>query len=203
MNKTSEQALIIFVKNPILGEVKTRLARDIGEVAALEIYHQLLAHTAKESGPLLARVDIFLYFSDHIPLLLAGFAPQDFRYRQQVGDDLGQRMANAFADIFSAGYAQAVIIGSDCFELQMAHLAAAFAQIADAKNDFVIGPALDGGYYLLAMRQLFAPIFVDKTWSSPTVLRDTLADILAQKLTIAFLPTLRDVDTAADLPQGW
>lgn len=203
MVKTSEQALIIFVKNPVLGKVKTRLARDIGDVAALAIYHRLLAHTAKESRLLLGRVDIFLYFSDSLPPLLAGFPPQDFRYRQQVGADLGQRMANAFADIFSAGYAQAVIIGSDCFELQTSHLQAAFVEIADAKNDFVIGAALDGGYYLLAMRQLFAPIFVDKTWSSPTVLADTVADILAQKLTIAYLPTLRDVDTVADLPTGW
>lgn len=203
MDNRGEQALIIFAKNPVLGKVKTRLACDIGDAAALEIYHQLLAHTAKESRLLLENVDIFLYFSDSLPLLLAGFPPQDFRYRRQVGDDLGQRMANAFADIFSAGYAQAVIIGTDCFELQASHLQAAFAQIADAKNDFVIGPALDGGYYLLAMRQLFAPIFVDKTWSSPTVLADTVADILAQKLTIAFLPTLRDVDTVADLPAAW
>ena len=202
-DKTSAQALIIFAKNPVLGKVKTRLARDIGDAAALEIYQRLLAHTAKECRPLLETVDIFLYFSDEVPLLLSGFPPQDFRYRQQRGADLGQRMANAFADVFSAGYAQAVIIGTDCFELQTSHLLAAFAEIADAKNDFVIGPALDGGYYLLAMRQLFAPIFVDKTWSSPTVLRNTVADILAQKLTIAYLPTLRDVDTVEDLPAGW
>lgn len=201
-NKTSAQALIIFVKNPVLGKVKTRLARDIGDAAALEIYLQLLAHTAKQSRPLLGQVDIFLYFSDELPLVLGDFSPQEFRYRQQTGDDLGARMRNAFADVFADAYAEAVIIGSDCFELQSAHLIEAFAQIANPKNDFVIGPALDGGYYLLAMRQLFAPIFVAKTWSSPTVLTDTVADIQAQQLSICYLPTLRDVDTVADLPNN-
>jgi rSAM/selenodomain-associated transferase 1 len=106
-------------------------------------------------------------------------------------------MHQAFATAFAAGATAAVVIGTDCPELTSAHLADAFRQLDT--HDVVVGPALDGGYYLLGTRKLVPEFFVNKLWSTPFVLGATLADASRLGLRVARLPPLADVDTAEDL----
>jgi len=116
---------------------------------------------------------------------------------QPAADSLGARMAQAFAEAFGAGAGQVVIIGTDCPGLSAALLRQAFAQLVH--HDLVVGPADDGGYYLLGMNRLRSELFANKAWSTTTVLPDTLADAARLGLRVAQLPTLHDVDSAQDL----
>ncbi|HYI78143.1 MAG TPA: TIGR04282 family arsenosugar biosynthesis glycosyltransferase, partial [Chryseolinea sp.] len=139
----TKQLLIVFIKNPILGKVKTRLAASLGDQKALRVYKKLLDHTLRITGNL--EYDKMVYYSDFVPekdeWLGAGF-----KQGLQLGQDLGQKMKNAFKDGFRAGYSRIVIIGSDCFELTSYHIAKAFDSLENA--NVVVGPATDGGYYL-------------------------------------------------------
>ncbi len=189
--------LLIFVKNPVPGTVKTRIARTVGNERATEVYRHLLAHTQQITqtlppdgpawgGPAWKRV---VYYSDFIN-------PTDiwngYEKRQQTGADLGERMLNAFADEFAAGASRVVIIGSDCLAIQPDHLRQAF-QALDT-HDVVIGPATDGGYYLLGMNQLHSFLFQKKPWSQPELLDQTLADLTQHSLTYTLLEPLTDID---------
>ncbi len=186
--------LIIFIKNPIAGRVKTRLARSIGDEAALQIYHELLNHTHQVSSAL-SGVDRAVYYSDFVNIsdLWETSAYQKFL---QTGEDLGERMYQAFQHSFSRGYTRAVIIGSDCAELTPAILEDAFQSLEN--HDFVLGPALDGGYYLLGMNQLEESIFRNKKWSTQHVLSDTMQDLQARAYSYHLLPKLSDIDELKD-----
>ena len=112
-----------------------------------------------------------------------------------MGEELGARMENAFADIFEMGYEKAVIIGSDMYDLSQSDLEEAFSRLET--QDFVIGPAEDGGYYLLGMKQLNGSIFRNKNWGTKTVLKDTLKDL--EKENVAQLKERNDIDTYDDI----
>jgi len=190
MNK----ALIIFIKNPERGKVKTRLAATLGDDRALEIYQQLLEHTRLICEQV--EVDRLLFYSNYIDQNDA-WEGKYFKKFVQTGNDLGARMEIAFEEAFERyNYQKVVIIGSDCADLTTDTITAAFQHLE--RHDTVIGPANDGGYYLLGMRQLFAPVFERKQWSTSSVLRDTRVDIENAGLTCYLLPQLTDVDTEAD-----
>ncbi|PJJ75017.1 hypothetical protein BXY57_0585 [Thermoflavifilum aggregans] len=189
-----KKALIIFVKNPKLGQVKTRLARTIGPHAALLIYRELLHHTYSIAN--LVEADRFVFYAD-------GIVEQDLwdgRYIkcEQFGVDLGQRMTHAFCHVFSLSYQQAVIIGSDCFALTAAHIEQAFSELEN--SDVVIGPAEDGGYYLLGMKTHIPQLFESIPWSTPSVLNMTLQKLQDLKLSYRLLEELPDVDEWDDVP---
>lgn len=191
----NDQLLIIFVKNACLGQVKTRLAKDIGDESALFIYRQLVEHTVKTTRDLPG--DKVVFYASEIErndLWGHGFLKQ-----AQEGPDLGARMANAFQWAFKQGYQKVCIIGSDCYELNLTILLEAFNALD--QHQMVIGPALDGGYYLLGMTQLYNELFINKVWGSETVAQQTLADMEAAGLTYHKLPVLVDVDTKEDLPE--
>jgi rSAM/selenodomain-associated transferase 1 len=191
-------SLLIFIKNPVLGKVKTRLAATLGAEQALAIYHELLRHTRKTS----LQIDAarFLYYSDSIDLD-DDWNSNDFNKKIQYGHDLGARMAHAFETALNTS-SKVVIIGSDCPLLEPAHLALAFEKLEE--YPFVIGPALDGGYYLLGMRNFFPPLFQDMTWSNDAVLTNTLKRIERSEQSYFLLPALPDVDTEADWKKyGW
>jgi uncharacterized protein len=190
-----KQLLMIFAKNPMLGKVKTRLARDIGEAKALEVYLKLLTHTSIISSAI--PQDKRVFYSDFIPELDVYFDKTHFQKRLQVGDTLGNRMKNAFADSFADGYSSVVIIGSDCPELNQDILLSAFELFSN--YDVVIGPATDGGYYLLGTRLWLPEIFENKNWSTETVLSDTIQDLNRLNIKYALLPYLSDVDEEKDL----
>lgn len=187
--------LLMFARYPELGRVKTRLAAGIGDEAALAVYRELLAHTQTVAAPVFARK--WLWLAEAGPTADRTDPWQGYEARPQPSGDLGHRMHTAFAHAFSEGATQVVIIGTDCPGLTTAHLTEAYAALTT--HDFVLGPATDGGYYLLGMKQLWPDLFLHKQWSTDSVRHDTLADATRLHLQVHLLPELRDVDTAADL----
>ena len=192
MNKKS--ALIIFVKNPEAGKVKTRLAKTIGNEKALQVYLQLLEHTFQITLPL--QNDKYVFYSEKTEDADRWFC-NGYYQRLQFGADLGERMLNAFTELFESRYEKVVIIGSDCFELNAELIKTAFDQLE--QYDAVIGPALDGGYYLLGLSKLYPDVFLNKPWSTGAVLQQTLSDFEKLALKYFSLPALRDVDDVSDL----
>lgn len=193
INMTS-QAIIIFVRRPVLGKVKTRLAKSLGAEKALVIYKKLLAHTANISSKITA--DKFVYYADEIEVQ-DGWNNEQYQKKIQVDGELGYKMQSAFEECFNAGYTRVAIIGSDCYDLTTDIIEQAFAQLQH--TDLVAGPAMDGGYYLLAMKQHNPDIFNLATWSTDDVLAATLKRCKAAGLSYYLLPTLSDVDEAADV----
>jgi uncharacterized protein len=190
-----ENALIIFIKNPALGKVKTRLARTVGDDKALEIYLELTKIT-RENAFILRGPSRHIFYSDFINLN-DEWANSHFQKHVQLGEDLGERMFNAFSEILKT-HKKAVIIGSDCPTLTSAILELAFEKLET--NDFVVGPSTDGGYYLLGFGQNNATNFVFRNmdWSTDKVLPTTLKRISAQEKTIFLLPELTDIDEEKD-----
>ena len=186
--------LLIFVKKPETGKVKTRLAATVGDEKALQIYLQLLERTQEITQSLPCAKTIY-YTPEIVEKDI--FDIKHYQKALQSEGDLGQRMQNAFAAAFSQGYKKVCIIGSDCFELDTHILEEAFAQLD--KEDVVIGPARDGGYYLLGMRKMHVPFFQNKKWSTSSVLSDTLNDLKKTHLSFSLLPELTDVDEEEDL----
>jgi hypothetical protein len=187
----SKSVLIIFQKNEILGKVKTRLAASIGNEKALEVYQLLVQHTYSILNQMEAKILVF--YSDYIPDTKPNF---DFDYRVQLGSNLGERMKNAFATVFNEGYDQAAIIGTDCAEVTADHLRQAFSRLK--QFDTVIGPALDGGYYLLGMNSLIPELFSDISWSSDQVLQETILKLKLLNRSVTLLESLSDVDQIED-----
>ncbi|WP_166967185.1 TIGR04282 family arsenosugar biosynthesis glycosyltransferase [Yeosuana marina] len=189
---TSKNALIIFTRNPELGKCKTRLAKTIGNEAALEIYKFLLEHTAEISKTV--KADRYVFYSENIKKEDV-WNSEVFRKKLQYGYDLGARMENAFSELFQLGYEKIIIIGSDLLDLTTEHIHDAF-QLLNT-NDFVVGPAKDGGYYLLGMKSVHSEIFKNKDWGSSTVLENTLNDI--QNSSFRLLEELNDIDSFEDI----
>ncbi|MGB5942833.1 MAG: TIGR04282 family arsenosugar biosynthesis glycosyltransferase [Leeuwenhoekiella sp.] len=187
-----ENLLLIFTRNPELGKCKTRLAATVGDKAALNIYTFLLRHTVKITKDL--PVDKQVCYSERIRENDLWDASVFAKCKQQ-GDDLGQRMYNAFAQAFAVGYKKVIIIGSDMYDLNSTDLKNAF-DLMD-HNDVVVGPATDGGYYLLGMTQLNKNLFLNKDWGNASVLSSTLADLKTE--TVALLDERNDVDYYEDI----
>lgn len=189
---TSKKALLIFTRNPELGKVKTRLAKTVGDESALNIYKFLLNHTVEITKDL--NVDKYVFYSDEIhrdDIWDSNF----FRKKLQSGADLGERMKNSFSEIFGMGYEKAVIIGSDMFDLDKIDLNTAFEALQT--NQYVIGPATDGGYYLLGMKEINSKIFQNKTWGTNSVLESTLEDLKKERYIL--LEERNDIDYYEDL----
>jgi len=184
--------LLVFTRNPALGKVKTRLAKTVGDKTALEIYTFLLEKTRDIAAKVTA--DKAVYYSVKIKENDIWDATI-FQKHQQVGKDLGIRMLHAFKNGFETGYEKVLIIGSDLHDLTADTIANAF--LALDKNDLVIGPAEDGGYYLLGMNSLEEKVFKNKDWGTATVRKDTLEDLKDKK--VFLLAPLNDVDVFEDI----
>ena len=183
--------LVIFVKNPIPGTVKTRIAKTVGAEKATQVYRHLVQYTQQMTR--YCSWEKVVYYADFIN-------PNDgwsgYQKAQQVGADLGQRMERAFREQFTAKAKRVVLIGSDCLAVTNAHLARAFAALDT--TDVVIGPATDGGYYLLGMKQVHHELFTDMPWSQPGLLAETTRVLDHNQLTYSLLDTLDDIDEWAD-----
>jgi len=195
MEQAAKSLLIIFYRNPEIGKVKTRLAATVGDERALQIFRKLSFHTKDVTEKLQA--DKIVFYSDAIDLMDI-WSNAAYLKTLQHGDDLGERMKNAFQNAFENGYASVCVIGTDCYELTSEIIDRAFEGLRSA--DTVIGPARDGGYYLLGMNRLHPEVFDGKAWSTETVFRETIRDFDDAGLTYVILPVLRDVDKAEDLP---
>jgi uncharacterized protein len=190
--------LIIFYRNPELGKVKSRLAATLGEGKALAIYLMLSGHVRELTTAL--NTDKVVYYSNYIETE-DGWSNELYLKRLQHGEGLGKRMKAAFAESFDSGYEEVIIIGTDCLELTTEILKEAFKKLKT--HDVVIGPAKDGGYYLLGMKKAHSEFFENKTWSTVSVFMDTINDIKELGLTYHVLPVVSDVDVETDLPTGF
>jgi len=188
----TKNLLLIFTRNPELGKGKRRLAATVGDKAALDIYTFLLEHTVKITNTLYAEKTV--YYSEEI-WEKDIWDTAIYKKKVQSGVDLGDRMANAFLDGFNNGFDKIIIIGSDMLDLNKEDLEHAFKTL-DA-NDYVVGPAEDGGYYLLGMKKYNADLFANKTWGTDTVLADTLNTLEGKKT--ALLAVKNDVDYYEDI----
>ena len=184
--------LLVFTRNPELGKVKTRLAKTVGNATALKIYIFLLKRTRDIAVKVAA--DRTVYYSVKIRENDIWDA-SIFQKHQQVGEDLGIRMLHAFKNGFNAGYEKVIIIGSDLYDLTAETIENAFTALE--KNEVVIGPAEDGGYYLLGMNSLEEKVFKNKDWGTETVRKDTLEDLRDKK--VFLLEELNDVDVFKDI----
>jgi rSAM/selenodomain-associated transferase 1 len=198
MKTTDLTALIIFVRNPIYGKVKTRLAKDIGDEMALQVYQLLLNHTLDITKSL--KCNKFVYYADEV-------SDQDiwdnkgYVKRLQNGNDLGERMYYAMKDLFDAGFTKVLIIGSDCFQLKTEILEDAIIMLD--QNSAVLGPAIDGGYYLLGLTSMIPDLFVNKEWSSEKVAQQTMDNFVRLGISYGLLEELNDIDDATDLENGF
>ena len=193
-------ALLIMVKNPIAGKTKTRLAQDVGHKKALKMYRILMRYTRQQALALEGASRYLLYsdFVDHEDKWPA----ETFTKEVQQGQGLGERMRHAFDQAFARGHDRVVVIGSDCPGLTTELLIEAFAALKD--HDVSIGPANDGGYYLLGLRSPQPALLTDMTWSTDTVYEETLARTRVQGLSVRPLPALSDVDHLEDwVGYGW
>lgn len=188
----SNPLIMVFVRNSELGRVKTRLAKSIGDQAALETYKILSKHTSKIINEIDS--DQLIFYSDKIQDNDVWTATNCKKQIQTKGD-LGQKMLAAFQYGFSLGYQKILIIGSDLYSLRPKHIESAFEQLEN--YDVVIGPALDGGYYLLGLNFIIPKIFKQKQWSTSSVLKETLSDL--KEFNVNLLEPLNDIDTYADL----
>ncbi|GAC1310265.1 MAG: TIGR04282 family arsenosugar biosynthesis glycosyltransferase [Mucilaginibacter sp.] len=189
-----DSALIVFVREPVLGKVKTRLAKGIGDEKALVVYRFLLDHTLQ----ICTDIDCIkeIYYADDVVTNDRWSLP-GFNKNAQTGEDLGSRMYNAFKACFERGYTKVIIIGSDCYDLNTDIIDEAYRQLD--RQEVVIGPTFDGGYYLLGLTQLLPEIFENKSWSTDLVMHQTLQDLRKKSLAFSLLDQLNDIDNAGDL----
>ena len=193
----STTAVVIFVRNPISGQVKISLAKDIGDERALEIYLQLLQNTLEITRGLSFRK--FIYYADEVSDYDLWSVP-GYTKRKQNGNDLGERMHNSFKELFDQGFTRIIIIGSDCFQLKTENLEEAVALLES--NAAVIGPASDGGYYLLGLTKFYPDLFINKPWSTDQVFEKTIKDLINQGISYALLEELSDIDDVTDLKEN-
>jgi len=191
-----KEAIIIFTRVPIAGETKTRMMPHLTakECANLHVcFLKDIAAECKKTGK-----DIYVFYTPEkkANILVSVFGVQ-VQYRSQYGQNLGERMKNAFQAVFQEGYGVCVLIGSDVPEVREKNLNQAFS-VLDFK-DVVFGPAGDGGYYLLGMKQLHTTVFENQTYGHDSVLVNSVRALKAKNLTVGYSKVLQDMDTAEDL----
>ena len=195
-----DRCLLFFVRNPEGGTVKSRLASTIGKAVALDLYKNfifdMLATLEKRTFPLYC----CFYPEDTLPNIQKILGAQ-YQYLPQQGEDLGARMAHCFNQAFSEDFKRVVLIGSDLPDLPGEIIDEAFSSLEDV--DSVIGPAVDGGYYLIGFtKENFTPeVFGGIEWSTETVLQKTLDILKRHQRTVHLLPQWGDIDTLEDLRQ--
>ncbi|MEW5745570.1 MAG: TIGR04282 family arsenosugar biosynthesis glycosyltransferase [Nitrospirota bacterium] len=193
-----KRCLLLFVKSPEKGTVKSRLAKDLGEDAALDLYRCFvldLLQTLKGGEYAFS----ICYHPPEAGDAVEQWLGSSYASMPQRGNDLGERMRSAFEEVFAAGFSAAVIMGSDIPDLPHALIDEAFSSLESA--DSVIGPAVDGGYYLIGFRRdAFLPdIFENMPWSTDTVYEETMAVLERNHADVHVLPAWRDIDTLDDV----
>jgi len=186
----------IMLKYPEPGRVKTRLAKEMGDHRAAEIYRQIAEVILTNTTPADQEYDrIVLYDPQERHHDFEQWLPGNNLGLQQ-GDDIGERMDNAIRELLERGAEKAVLTGADIPALDAAIIAEAFQALDHA--DIVIGPAADGGYYLIGMKERHPAVFKGMLWSTKTVLDETVKAIRRLSLSYAYVTTLSDLDTPDD-----
>lgn len=195
-NKDSK-VILIFVKNPIKGYVKTRLAKSIGDTKALQVYQSLLQITKVITREL--SCDRQVWYSQSVEKDDI-WEDGDYSKFVQRGENLGERMKYAFRQAFETGYRKVVIIGSDCAELNRKIIDESFKALET--SEVVVGPSVDGGYYLLGMSMFLPFLFDDKSWSQDVVFEQTRNQLINRTVSHHILPVLNDIDDIEDLQRS-
>ncbi|BAY12822.1 TIGR04282 family arsenosugar biosynthesis glycosyltransferase [Calothrix sp. NIES-2098] len=194
-----KQHLIIFTRYPEPGKTKTRLIPALGEFGAANLQKQMTEHTLLQVKELqnITGISCEVRFAGGSLQLMQNWLGLALIYNSQGEGDLGERMRRSLFDAFQSGMEQVIIIGTDCPEVNSQLLGSAFEQLHTC--DLVLGPAVDGGYYLIGLRQLIPELFANIDWGTPQVLQQTVD--IAQKLDLShtYLPFLSDVDYPEDL----
>jgi rSAM/selenodomain-associated transferase 1 len=188
-------ALAVIAKEPVAGQAKTRLVPAFGEAGAARAAAAMLADTlaaVRSSG-----ADPWLCFTPATARERLGALAPGFGLLAQADGDLGDRLAACVADLLAAGADRVVIVGADTPHVPVATYRRAFALLDEA--DVVLGPALDGGYYLVAAKAARPELFVGVPMGTDAVLSETLARAARGGLRVALLPPLRDLDRLEDL----
>jgi uncharacterized protein len=195
-----KQHLIIFTRYPEAGKTKTRLIPALGDLGAAKLQKQMTEYTVFQVKELQKTADISceVRFAGGNLQLMQDWLGLDLVYQPQGEGDLGDRMRRSLDEAFQCGIEQVIIIGTDCPGVNSQLLTKAFEQLRTF--DLVLGPAIDGGYYLIGLRQLMPNLFVNIDWGTPQVFQQTVN--IAEKLNLLqiYLPALSDVDYPEDLP---
>jgi uncharacterized protein len=193
------EKLIIFTRYPVPGKTKTRLIPVLGEEGATKLHRQLTEKTISTAQKLFFYHPLALEinFAGGTKILMQNWLGDTFIYQPQPDGDLGERMAIAFQKSFQSDYEKVIIIGTDCPTLKHHILREAFETLN--QNELVLGPAEDGGYYLIGLRHFIPQLFQNITWGTSSVLEQTNAIALSLNLSIAYLPILADIDRPEDL----
>ena len=194
-----QEKLIVFTRYPKPGTTKTRLAKALGDFEAAAIQKKLTEYTILQVAKLMTLypVSVSIYFDGGSREKIKKWLGPGYSYRDQGGGDLGQRMANAFAEAFKRNYKKIVIIGTDCPYLKAGHMKQAFDSLR--QKDLALGPATDGGYYLIGLSRNEKSLFKNISWGTDAVLAETLNIAAERGLSIDLLDTLSDVDRPEDL----
>jgi uncharacterized protein len=187
--------LIIFTRYPRPGQAKTRLIPALGPEGAARLQIAMTQHSLLQARGL--KQPIAIYYTNGEERELRDWLGEDLCYCTQCAGDLGAKMLGAFWDRLGEGNGAAVIIGTDCPGLDTQLLAQTFEALQT--SDLVLGPALDGGYYLIGLRRVIPALFDNITWSTDQVLSQTLAIAKGLNLSIHLLPELPDIDRPEDL----
>jgi|TARA_R110002050_G_scaffold17653_7_gene52104 hypothetical protein len=190
-----KQAIIVFQKFPAPGKVKTRLAATIGNDKAVYIYTYLLNYTHQ----LLTTIPADTLVFHEGTINKTEYPGNNYYFFPQEGNNLGDKMYNAFSKAFEENYDQVLIIGTDCLELKNSHIEEALSSLD--KNDLVLGPAKDGGYYLIGLNKNDPRLFENIQWSTESVFAETMNIAKMLQLKVHLLERLNDIDAYSDLSE--
>ena len=190
---------IIFAKEPVPGQVKTRLSPPLRPEDACRLYHCFIEDILEGMARLPGMELALAYAPAGAHDFFRHLAPAPVRLVPQNGPDLGERQARAFAWGFAGGFDNILLRGCDTPDLPGAILLEAQEKLASARAEVVLGPSLDGGYYLIGLKALYPELFEGLSWSTDTVLTDTLNRARKLSLSVHLLPYWQDIDTYTDL----
>lgn len=193
------ERLIIFTRYPEPGKTKTRLIPALGKEGAAMLQRQMTEQKLAQAQKLqtYSPLSLEIHFAGGNEQLMQEWLGSNITYKRQSEGDIGCRMTSAFHESFQTGMKQIVLIGTDCPELNAKLIAQAFEELI--QHDLVLGPARDGGYYLIGLNRFISELFTGISWSTAEVLSQTLSIAQKLELAVAFLPTLSDIDRPEDL----
>lgn len=195
----NNQQLIIFTRYPEPGKTKTRLIPALGAEGAANLQCQMTETTVEKANKLfnLMSLSVEIRFAGGNLQFMKNWLGSDLKYQEQGTGDLGERIARAFQSAFNREMKSVVIIGIDCPSLTTEIMLQAFAKIT--QSDVIIGPATDGGYYLIGLKKIIPELFQGINWGTSEVLSKTVAIAKNLNLVIGYLPQLSDIDRPEDL----
>jgi uncharacterized protein len=195
MTSRTANCLIIFTRYPEPGKTKTRLIPALGENGAAQLHRRMAEYTVEQARSVSCAIEI--WYVGGTKELMQDWLGKDLCYGEQPAGDLGDRMCGAFRSAFEQGYQSVMIIGTDCPGITTAILAQGFAELQNLV--VAIGPAIDGGYYLIGLQRLVPELFQGIAWSTSEVFAETLVIADRLQLPAYLLPSLPDIDLPADL----